>query len=100
MTRIVAVDYDGTLVDTDGEWLPDARNALRAIRRMGHEVVVHSSRANWDGGREQIRAKLETAMFKDVRIEPKLDAFRYVDNLAIPYAGDWYRVLRQLRAAA
>ena len=100
MTRIVAVDYDGTLVDRDGEWLPLARDALRAIRRMGFEVVIHSSRANWEGGVEQIRQKLATATFKDVRVEPKLDAFRYVDNLAVPYTGDWHQVVRELRAAS
>jgi hypothetical protein len=52
---IIAIDFDGTLVDDDREYndlssplklLPGARAALYAMRKAGHTLVLVSARAN------------------------------------------------------
>lgn len=99
--RTYAVDWDATLVDESGEWLPGARRALAALA-AGGTVIVHSCRANWDSGAETIRAKLDAARLRNVKIwrEPgKPQADCYVDNLAIRFDGDWPKTLRAIRAS-
>lgn len=52
---IIAVDFDGTIVDDDRpyddvtaplEFLPGAREGLEALRRAGHTLILYSGRAN------------------------------------------------------
>lgn len=94
------VDYDHTLVDGEKEWLPGAKDGLRWLRRQGYEVVIHSSRANWDGGVEEIRAKLATATFKTVRIEPKPLADLYIGDNYLNLDGGWPGVIQRVRQLA
>lgn len=88
----IACDWDNTLVDSDGEWLDGAVLFLRRLRRRGYSPFIHSCRANWPGGRDQIAAKLATSGFKDMRIEPKPAALRYVDDLNVLFDGDYQAV--------
>lgn len=99
MKRKLAVDFDRTLVTPELEWEKDAVLALRTMRRLGFDVFVHSSRANYPEGAQMIRDKLASVGFRDIRVEPKPTAFRYIDNQGLPYAGDWHQVLRELRRA-
>lgn len=99
MIRRLAIDFDGTLVTPDLDWTPDAVLALRTLRRCGFRISVHSSRANSAAGTELIHDKLASVGFRDIKVYPKPDAFRYIDNKAIPYGGDWHEVLRELRRA-
>lgn len=97
---IVAIDYDDTLVDvTTQEWLPGALAALRSLRKQGHKIVIHSTRANSQWGIDVIRAKLGP-MFKDVQIEPKPKADVYIDDRARRFDGDWPATLHELRQHA
>ncbi len=96
--KTFAIDYDDTLVDArTQEWLPGAREALKRLTRMGHSFVILSARAGWDGGREQIRAKLAEAGY-DVEIYAKPRVDRIIDNDAVEFTGDWGAVLRRLRS--
>lgn len=89
---MIAVDWDDTLVDARSqEWLPGAVVALRTFRNGGG-VFVHSCRASWPGGLDQIRLKLRSAGFGDVRVVPKPQADRYVDNLGWHFPGSWAAV--------
>lgn len=51
-----AVDLDGTIAEWGadrsrcGEWIVGAVDALTALRRAGHEIVVHSCRVTWEAG--------------------------------------------------
>ena len=95
-SRPLAVDWDGTLV-SDGEWVEGAREFLKFWRRQGVKVIVHSSRANYEQGRMQIRAMLDAARFGDVEIVAKPDAFAYVDNLAVAFGGSWVDARERVR---
>jgi ribonucleotide monophosphatase NagD (HAD superfamily) len=97
MTPAVAVDWDGTLVHGD-TWLPGAERALLGLRRSRYEIIVHTVRAGWPQGREQIAAKLDSLGFREneVRIEAKPDALCYIDNRGYRFTGDWQDALRHL----
>lgn len=95
---LIAVDWDDTLVDAKTqEWLPGAREALKALRRRGHKLLILSARASWDGGRDQIAAKLASVGIRDVAIHAKPTADLFIDDRAIEFHGDWSQVLRRIR---
>jgi hypothetical protein len=95
----VAVDWDHTLVE-GGDWLPGAERALIGLRRGRYRIIVHSSRATYDQGRQEIAAKLSSIGFheNEVRIEPKPEAILYIDDRAYRFDGDWPAALRHLRS--
>lgn len=94
----IAIDWDDTLVETDSQqWLPGARDALRFLV-VRHKIIIHSSRANWDGGEQQIRERLGP-LNGQVEIAGKPVADAYVDNLAVTFDGNWPAVLAALRKA-
>lgn len=95
----VAIDWDGTLVGPEGDWLPGAHAALTALLTRGHRVLIHTCRANWDGGIDQIQERLGPLATK-VTIHPKVDADLYVDDKAHHFTGDWTPVLALLRHQA
>lgn len=96
---LVAVDWDNTLYTVEDGWLPDAKRALKVLRRQGNTVVVHSCRAGWAGGREFIIAALVQAGFPDIEVtdvKPNADVF--IDDRAIPFDGDWSVTLKDIKA--
>lgn len=101
MIAKLCIDWDGTLVDTGSqEWLPGAQEALRALLKRGYKITIHSSRANWEGGMEQIRLVLGKRLADQVELAGKPVADLYIDNLALTFAGDWTPILAQLRHAS
>lgn len=94
----VAIDWDDTLVGYKkhpaGEWLPGAQEALYQLLRR-HDVVIHSCRANWDEGYDEIVAALAVAGFALSRrlsihaSTGKPLAFAYVDDHGVAFDGDW-----------
>lgn len=96
----VAIDWDDTLVGykkygTPKEWLPGAVDALRRFRRQGYDIVIHSCRANWPEGREEIRAKLASIKFHEssrLVIAEKPLAVAYIDDRAVAFDGDWSKI--------
>lgn len=92
----IAIDWDGTLVDQEQNWLPGSRDALDAMLRRGYKVTIHSSRANWQGGVEQISDKLGN-LASHVAIEPKPEADLYIDNKGQRFDGEWSEILDDLR---
>lgn len=93
----LAIDWDGTLVDTDQKWLDGARDALRFLV-VRHKVLIHSCRANWDGGEQEIRQRLGP-LNGQVEIAGKPIADVYIDNQAMRFDGNWPAVLAALRKA-
>ncbi len=98
MKLTIALDWDGTIVDKQGDWTPGAEQALRALLTRGHTVIVHSSRANWQGGIDQIAAKLGV-LAQRVAIYPKPQADCYFDNRGHKFT-DWSDVLTTVRIEA
>lgn len=95
-TTVVALDWDSTLVDpASQEWLPGAERALDKLLMAKARVIVHSCRANWPAGVDQIRARLgHRAQIVEVVGKPYADV--YVDNQAVQFAGDWDSALHEI----
>ena len=47
MKKLIAVDVDGTLVNSEGEITPRTRHALIRATRAGHEVMIVSGRPTY-----------------------------------------------------
>ena len=55
MKKLIAVDVDGTLVNSEGVITARTREALIAASKAGHEVMIVSGRPTY-GLREQAKA--------------------------------------------
>ena len=55
MKKLIAVDVDGTLVNSKGQITAKTREALIAATKAGHEVMIVSGRATY-GLRHQSQA--------------------------------------------
>ena len=96
---IIGIDWDGTLVDAAGNWLPGAQMALLHLQRGGHTLFIHSSRANSAFGQQQIKDALGVR-FGKLAVVPKAGADLYIDNQALRFVGDWAATLREVRRHA
>ena len=96
----ILFDWDDTLVGwkkygEKGEWLDGAQDVLLALRRT-HDLGIHSCRASWDGGREEIRVKLaEIGLVLPIYEKPL--AHLYVDDRGFRFDGDYSDLLPTLR---
>lgn len=94
-----ALDWDGTCVDENGEWIDGAVAAIRKLRKTG-VVIIHSSKASWDGGHALITMKLRDTglkLDKTLQITAKPRADVYLDNQAIRFTGSWVEAMRQIK---
>lgn len=95
--KTIAVDWDSTLYSDETGWLPDAKRALKVLKRRGFKVVIHSCRAKYPVGEQYIRAALFTAGLDLEVTAVKPDADVYLDDKALRFEGDWPAALRQIR---
>ena len=103
----VAIDFDHTLVDGHGFWLPGAADAIRMLWERDALVVVHTCRANDQAGAalvERTLADLGPAPTGPrggrrlhVHCSPgKPHADVYVDDKALRFNGDWPAAMGEL----
>lgn len=105
---VLCLDFDGVLHDHAGlEWTgeadifgPPIHGAKEAVDflRTRYTVVVHSARCCTTEGRQSIVSWL--AMYGiavDEVCEHKPAAFAYVDDLGVPFYGDWSEVIARVR---
>lgn len=92
----IAIDWDNTLVDHQGEWLEGAERAFRKLL-IDHEVVIHSCRANWPQGVQSIEDKIRPIVRnRKVQIVGKPVADLYIDDRSLPFNGDWPSLTREV----
>ena len=89
MNPVLAVDFDGTLVRKNAhgtvEPMPNARSFLERLVRAGWKIIVHSSRANWEGGREEIERAMHAFGLPYHEIVAKPLATVYLDNRGLHF---------------
>lgn len=92
----IALDWDATLVDADGEFLPGAQATLRWLRKNRHHVLIVSARASYANGKLEIEEKLrQHRIVATVYSKPEADI--YVDDKGLHFAGDWPSTLADIR---
>jgi hydroxymethylpyrimidine pyrophosphatase-like HAD family hydrolase len=89
----IAVDWDGTLVDRNQDWLPDAEWALGKMVKAGWKVTVLSCRASFPTGKASIERKLDESFLSAIEVtDKKPQADVYLDDKALRFNGDWSTV--------
>ncbi|MDR1232158.1 MAG: hypothetical protein LBK61_12265 [Spirochaetaceae bacterium] len=109
--KTVAVDFDGVINSYKSGWkgptetdepVVGAAHALRELFELGHKIIVFSTRANTPEGEKTIRDYImeitETPeIYNSIEItDRKPVADVYIDDRAIPFAGDWKEILKQI----
>lgn len=104
--KTICFDFDGVLHSYDRGWtglVPEdppvegAVEAVRAVKDMGYDVVVHSTRAADAEGIGVTRKWLQQHGFPEMRVSPtKPGADLYIDDRGLRFTGDWGVVLQFL----
>jgi hypothetical protein len=74
----------------------DSRASMIRLKRQKHELVIHTTMANSDGGKQAVADWLAYYKIPYDRIEPKIAADKYIDDKAIQHF-DWKQTLEMLR---
>lgn len=116
----VVVDWDGVCVKEvwpdEGDWLPGAAKALRALDELGYELVIFSCRVapvqfGSDDPRDPVEVEREVAYIQRLLTEQELGhvevwqrnykppAILYIDDRAHHFDGDWKKAVKAVLAA-
>lgn len=101
---VLAIDFDLVLHEKDkpipgrrmGAPYPDSRPSMIRLKRQGHTLIIHTTMANTEGGRQAVADWLKYYKIPYDRIEPKIAADKYIDDKAIQHF-DWKQTLEMLR---
>jgi len=106
--KIIAVDFDGTLVDEkDGYVYPvtGAAESMQRLRSQGFKLVIYTCRTGiaHDNGRlseeiDFIARSLDQFKipFDEIYTGRKIVADAYSDDRGISFTGDWERTIEQV----
>lgn len=99
---VIAVDFDGTLVDYDETGaafpVPGAREAMEALRSQGAYLVIHTCRTTIARQKRRLDQELNFIAetldafgipFDEIYPGDKMVADVYIDDRAISYSGTW-----------
>ena len=113
MAKVIAIDVDGTLLTQVGqkgaippaylgEWLPDAKEAMRLLKSNGFTIRIMTGRIwhgfpNWQEQLALLKCRFEDDMVPYDSFESKVgDATVFIDDLAIPFLNNWGEIVRRL----
>lgn len=99
----LAIDFDQVVHDklhpVEGKrmGLPfaDARAAMIKLYRQKHKLIIHTTMANSDGGKQAVADWLKFYKIPYDSIEPKIAADLYIDDKAIRHT-DWTGTMQEL----
>lgn len=107
--KTISVDFDGVLHPYTQGWVgyepadeppvPGAREFLQGLKAAGYRVVVSSCRVDTVDGMEGAMGWLmehDLERFIDDVTWEKPAAVAYVDDRAVPFRGDWQRVIEDI----
>jgi hypothetical protein len=100
---IIACDFDQVIHDKlhpvagrrMGPPFPDARAAMIRLKRQKHTVIIHTTMANTDGGKQAVADWLKYYKIPYDSIEPKIAADVYLDDKALHHT-DWTTTMHSL----
>ncbi len=95
---ILAVDFDLTICSDSsfGKPMDGAAQKLKWLKTRGHELVVHTCKANTPAGRDAIESWLLRNGIRANRVAGKIQADVYLDDKALHFE-DWEQVWNALR---
>lgn len=102
---ILAVDFDGTLVeeDNDGVYhlIAGAKEAMEGFRRSGYQIVIHTCRVGIAEEENRLPQEIEIIKqtlayfaipYDEIYLGPKMVADVYIDDRAVSFSGNWQKV--------
>lgn len=106
--KILLVDFDDTIAEFNGpppqlpgKPLPGVEKALTSLHSLGWKINIFSGRSNHEQGLAQIRNWMDQYKLPyDSIITGKPAYTVIVDNSAIPFNGDWSKILSSIKAEA
>ncbi|HHT23153.1 MAG TPA: hypothetical protein GXZ87_07580 [Bacteroidales bacterium] len=110
---IIAVDFDGTIVENRypeiGEFRPGAVEALRKLKRDGYQLILWTCRTGLELARavavcaeagirfDAINANLRSEVVKYGSDSRKINADIYVDDRGLSKLPDWSNIYTEIR---
>jgi len=100
--KVLLVDFDGVLANKGrGKWaspVAGAISAMSALRKLGYDTKVFTTRALTPAGKEYVESWLEKhGVIHDGVTAEKLAATYYIDDRAIRFDGSWDDTLQDIR---
>ena len=108
MKKTIALDFDGVLHRYDSKWTTEEvisdgpvegmAEACRTLLAAGYELVVYSTRAKTESGREAMKMWLEQFDFPPMPCShEKPLAIIYVDDRAVRFMGSAEKMLADIK---